>query len=108
VYRANQSAEQLLVGDVQIIHIQRKLVSKDTTATASFDQALYELLWQRTGPGTTAPVVLPRRGGYPLLAYPMRIAGLNENPLADCQAIVIPVDIGTKHVSRKFSGGPSI
>lgn len=94
VYRANTSAERLLARDVQVI--QKRVVAKDAAATAALDRALHELIWQRTGPGLCPPIVLPREGDYPLLAYPVRISGLSDNPLADCQAIVLLMDVGAR------------
>ncbi len=89
VFKANRSAELLLVDDVRIV--KGKLVAKDTQATASLNRAIQDLLWRPAG-GLSAPVALPRAGRRPLLAYPARLSNANANALADCQAMVLIID----------------
>ena len=89
VFKANASAERLLVDDVRIV--QGQLTAKDIRATAALNRALHNLLWRPTG-GLAAPVALPRTTGRPLLAYPARLSNSTANALADCQAMVILID----------------
>jgi DNA-binding CsgD family transcriptional regulator len=91
VLKANESAECLLGTDLQIV--RNRLVSFDRAATAALDQALHQLLWTRSASALMPPVVLPRRNGRPVLAYPMRLASVTGTPLGDCQAIVVLVDL---------------
>jgi DNA-binding CsgD family transcriptional regulator len=42
------------------------------------------------------PVVLPRREGRPLLAYPSRPRGIAADALAPCQALVVLVDLAAR------------
>ncbi|MGB9115548.1 helix-turn-helix transcriptional regulator [Bradyrhizobium sp.] len=90
-YRLNKSAEELLRGDVRIEG--RKLAARDLSASAALDRALHELMWQRIGGGLLPPIPLPRRGKRPILAYPIKLNSLAANALADCQALVILVDV---------------
>ncbi|CAN7277802.1 helix-turn-helix transcriptional regulator [Bradyrhizobium sp. LjRoot220] len=89
VFKANASAERLLVDDVQIVTGQ--LTARDTRATTALNRAIHNLLWRPTG-GLSAPVALPRAAGRPLLAYPARLSSSTANALADCQAMVILID----------------
>jgi DNA-binding CsgD family transcriptional regulator len=91
VYRLNKSAEELLRGDVRIE--RRRLLANDLSAAAALDRALHELMWQRTGGGLSPPVPLPRRGKRPILAYPVKLDNSAANALADCQALVILIDL---------------
>jgi DNA-binding CsgD family transcriptional regulator/PAS domain-containing protein len=95
VLRANKSAEQLLRGDVRVE--KRKLVSSDSTANAAFNRSLHELMFQYAGVSLSPPVALPRRGRRPILAYPAKLSAAAANPLADCQAIVMLVDLDKPH-----------
>jgi DNA-binding CsgD family transcriptional regulator len=90
-YRLNSSAEQLLRGDVRVEN--RKLVTSDSGATAALNRALHELMWQRIGGGFSQPISLPRRGKRSILAYPIKLSNLAANALADCQALVILIDL---------------
>lgn len=91
VFRANKSAEQMLTGDVRIE--KKRLVANDLSATAALNRALHDLMWQRIGGGLAPPVPLPRRGKRPILAYPVKLADPAANALADCQALVVLVDL---------------
>nr|WP_245276301.1 helix-turn-helix transcriptional regulator [Mesorhizobium sp. LNHC220B00] len=90
VLRTNQPADRLLGRDLQITH--RQLVSCDRNATDAFRRRLREVLWSAAPTASTAPVLLPRAGKRPLLAYLLRLATVSYNPLAPCQAIVVLVD----------------
>jgi DNA-binding CsgD family transcriptional regulator len=93
VFRANQSAERLLVDDIRIVKGQ--LTAKDTRATMALNRAIHTLLWRPHG-GLSAPVALPRASRRPLLAYPARLTDSTANALADCQAMVILIDPESK------------
>ena len=86
----NASAERLLTGEVCIR--DRRIVAANSSATAALDRALHTMIFNRDGGGLGEPVLLPRHGRGPLLAYPGRLPALMANPLADCQAIVVFVD----------------
>jgi DNA-binding CsgD family transcriptional regulator len=91
VFRVNSAAEQLLKGDVRIE--RKRIVANDTDATAALDKSLHALMWQRIGGGLSVPVPLPRRGKRPILAYPIKLANLAANAFADCQALIILIDL---------------
>jgi DNA-binding CsgD family transcriptional regulator len=93
VFKANQSAERLLVNDIQIV--QGQLTATDARATTALNRAIHNLLWRPTG-GLSAPVALPRASRRPLLAYPARLSNSTANALADCQAMVILIDPDTR------------
>lgn len=93
VFKANRSAERLLVDDIQIVN--GRLAAKDARATAALDRAIQGLLW-RSGGGLSAPIALPRAARRSLLAYPARLSNSTANALADCQAMVILIDPETK------------
>lgn len=90
VFRVNPSAELLLRGDVRIV--KRRLVSKDKSANAELERAFQDLLRRPLTAVFSKQVCLPRSGRSPLLAHPIRLAGLAANVLADCQAVVILID----------------
>jgi DNA-binding CsgD family transcriptional regulator len=90
-YRLNKSAEQLLRGDVRVE--KRKLVTNESGATAALNRALHELMWQRIGGGLSQPISLPRRGKRPIVAYPIKLSNLAANALADCQALIVLIDL---------------
>jgi DNA-binding CsgD family transcriptional regulator len=89
VFKANQSAQRLLVGDARIQ--KGRLVVKDASAMAALNAALQDVLGRRAG-GLAAPVALPRGGRRPLLAYPAKLSSATANALADCQAIMVLID----------------
>ncbi|SHL08465.1 DNA-binding transcriptional regulator, CsgD family [Bradyrhizobium lablabi] len=89
VFQANQSAERLLVGEIEIK--RGRLVVQDAQAQVALNAAIVDLLGRRTG-GLSAPVALSRRGRRPLLAYPAKLTGATANALADCQAMIVLID----------------
>ena len=89
VFKANASAERLLVDDIRILKGQ--LTAKDTRATVALNRSLHNLLWRPTG-GLAAPIALPRASRRPLLAYPARLSDSTANALGDCQAMIILID----------------
>ncbi len=70
--RLNGSAERLLGPDLQIVH--RRIISFSRDATQALDRALHDLIWRRSAELFHAPVLLPRRNGRPIVAYPSRLA----------------------------------
>lgn len=90
VLRTNRPADQLLGHDIQITH--RQLVSFDKNATDALRRRLREILWMAAPADSTTPILLPRIGKRPLLAYFLRLATVSYNPLAPCQAIIVLVD----------------
>ena len=95
VLRINQAAETLLSSPALRI-INKRLVSWDRVATASVDRALHALLWHEDGSSLLPPVVLPRRDGRPILAYPSRLSGVAADCFSPCQAVVVLVDLEAK------------
>jgi DNA-binding CsgD family transcriptional regulator len=89
VFKANQSALQLLVGDVQIK--EGRLTLSDASAMMALNLALSVLLRRQAG-GLSAPVGLPRKGRRPLLAYPAKLSSTAANAFADCQAMIVLID----------------
>jgi DNA-binding CsgD family transcriptional regulator len=100
VFKANQSAERLLVDDIQIVKGQ--LTARDARATTALNRAIRSLLWRPNG-GLSAPVALPRASRRPLLAYPARLSSSTANALADCQAMVILIDPETRSRTPEMS-----
>jgi DNA-binding CsgD family transcriptional regulator/PAS domain-containing protein len=92
IFLANQSALQLLVGDVQIK--EGRLDVQDSRGMALLNAAINDLLLGRGG-GLSAPIALRRTGRSPLVAYPVRPSGKAANALADCQAMIVLIDPDT-------------
>jgi DNA-binding CsgD family transcriptional regulator len=90
VIRPNALAERMLTGEVCIR--DRRIVATNSSATAALDRALQMMIFDRNAGGLGEPILLPRTGRGPLLAYPGRLPAMMANPLADCQAIVVLVD----------------
>jgi DNA-binding CsgD family transcriptional regulator len=91
VLRLNRCAERLLGPDLQIV--RRRLVSADREATAALDRALHALLWSREAEAFHAPVVLHRRRGRPIVAYPSRLPAAAREGFALCVGFVVFVDL---------------
>ncbi|MBZ9775008.1 helix-turn-helix transcriptional regulator [Mesorhizobium sp. CO1-1-8] len=90
VLRTNGPADQLLGHDLQITH--RQLVSYDKNATDALRRRLRGMLLLAPPLASTTPVLLPRVGKRPLIAYLLRLATVSYSPLAPCQAIIVLVD----------------
>ena len=93
VLRLNLSAERLLGPDLQVV--KKRLVSFNRDATAALDRALHTLIWT-TGEALHAPVVLPRRVGRPMIAYPSRLPAEALTGLAACVGFVVLVDLDAR------------
>jgi DNA-binding CsgD family transcriptional regulator len=99
VVRTNGTTERLLGNDLQIVN--RRLVSFDRSATASLDGALHTLIWS---PGSLAlhpPVVLPRKGGRPILAYLSRSPASIREGFGLCQVITVLVDLESRPAAAR-------
>jgi PAS domain-containing protein len=94
VIRLNPSAEHLLGPDLQVV--RRRLVSWSCDATRALDRALSELLWSRRLDAFQTPVVLPRRSGRPIIAYPSRLSSVVSEAFAFCQGFIVFVDLETR------------
>jgi DNA-binding CsgD family transcriptional regulator len=90
IFRSNRSAERLLVGDVEINKSQ--LVTRNSAAGALLNAKIGALL-QRVDGGLSEPVLLPRNDRRPLLAYAVRFFGATANAFADCQAMIVLIDL---------------
>jgi DNA-binding CsgD family transcriptional regulator len=94
VLRVNGAAESLQARGLVVTG--RHLGSIDKDATNALNRSLQALLRSRNLPASMPPVPLPRARGRPLIAYPLRVAGVTYNSLAPCQAVVILVDPDVK------------
>jgi DNA-binding CsgD family transcriptional regulator len=85
----NVEAERLMGRGIRIV--RRRLVAERPDATDVLDRALHALLWSNE---TTMmpPVALPRDGGRPLMAYPIALRSVADNPFAHCRALVVLLD----------------
>jgi DNA-binding CsgD family transcriptional regulator len=89
--RLNRSAERLLGPDLRIV--RRRIVSWSRDATHVLDRALHDLIWLRSAEACRPPVVLPRRNGRPIVAYPSRLSGAVREGFALVQGFVVFVDL---------------
>jgi DNA-binding CsgD family transcriptional regulator len=85
----NSEAERRLGDGFNVVN--KRLVAQTREATDALDRALHELLWNRRG-SLLPPVLLPRIDKRALLAYPVSLASVAENPFADCRALVVLID----------------
>jgi len=88
VLRLNPSAERLLGDDLKIVN--RRLVSWNLNATRALDGVLHRLLWKL---GEVKPVVLPRRVGRPIIAYPSRLSNTPYDCFAPAQVLIVFADL---------------
>ncbi len=92
VVSLNRSAERLLGTDLQVVH--GHIVSADRDATAALRRALHALIWSREADVMQPPIVLPRKDGRPILAYPSRLTGgVAADGFAQCHGFVLFVDL---------------
>jgi DNA-binding CsgD family transcriptional regulator/PAS domain-containing protein len=91
ILRLNRAAESLLGSELRVF--KRRLVSHDPNATIALDRALHALLWAKANAALMPPVALPRRGKRPILAHPIKLATVSASIFADCQAILVLVDL---------------
>jgi DNA-binding CsgD family transcriptional regulator/PAS domain-containing protein len=93
VVRLNLSTERLLGADLQVV--KKRLVSFNRNATAALDRTLHTLIWTK-GEAFHVPVVLPRRLGRPIIAYPSRLAAAAFSGFAACAGFVAFVDLDAR------------
>jgi len=86
----NAEAEKLLGKGIRVV--KRRLVAEQRAGTDALNRALHAVIWDRDNPSLRAPVALSRAGRRPLLAYPLGLSGLVNNPFADCRALLVLVD----------------
>jgi DNA-binding CsgD family transcriptional regulator len=89
VIGANQSAKQLIKGDVKLS--RGKLVSNDPNAARAVEQALSKFLGT-SEVALAAPIPLPRERQRPLLVYLLKLPSLTANSGAECRAIAVLID----------------
>ncbi|RUV01681.1 MAG: helix-turn-helix transcriptional regulator [Mesorhizobium sp.] len=90
VILVNEPAERLFGRDLWVTG--RHLACADKNATDALKCAFHVLLRNPTPPAMANPVSLPRLGGRPLLAYPMRLPRITTNAFASCQIVICFVD----------------
>jgi DNA-binding CsgD family transcriptional regulator len=90
VLRLNAEAEKLVGNGIGVIN--DRLVAEQRDATDALDRALHALLWRASENSLLPPVPLPRAGRKPLLAYPLGLESVADNPFADCRALLVLVD----------------
>jgi DNA-binding CsgD family transcriptional regulator len=73
--------------------VENRITSSNREATAAMDRALHSLLWAGTGSALKAPVLMPRNGRRPILAFPVRLSTISANVFAECQVIVVFLDM---------------
>jgi DNA-binding CsgD family transcriptional regulator len=100
VVKLNLSAERLLGDDLKII--RGRIVCADREATATLDRALHGLIWSRQSDALHPPVVLPRKIGRPIIAYPSRLNGIAADGFTHCQGLIAFVDL-----EERLGGAPS-
>jgi DNA-binding CsgD family transcriptional regulator len=98
VFRVNEAADRLIGTDLRIE--RRRLVSFDPVATAALDRSLHDLLWRPASAALSAPVRLPRQTetARPILAYPLRLPAVTADALAQCQALLVLVDLNAQPI----------
>jgi len=100
VLHLNARAEALLGDDLRISG--RRLVSTDRAATIALERALQALLWRPGAAALGRPVRLPRRSGRrPIMAYPLRLPRLREDPLSPAAAAMILRDLDRRPRARE-------
>jgi DNA-binding CsgD family transcriptional regulator len=97
VLRLNRHAERLLGADLKIVN--RRLVSIDRDATVALDRALHGLIWSRQAEPPHPPIVLPRRSGRAILAYPSRAPGRGPAALGPRRGFVVFVDLEARRAA---------
>lgn len=94
VIRLNKQAEKLLGSGLRVVN--KRLVADRRDATDALDRALHTLLWNSSGSALTPPIVLPRADRRPIVACPLSLLSVAENPFADCRMLVVLIDLEQK------------
>jgi DNA-binding CsgD family transcriptional regulator len=89
VLHLNARAEKLIGHGIRVIN--GRLIAERKEATSALDRALNALLWRRSA-ALAPPVPLPRADRLPLLAYPVSLSSVDQNPFANCRALLALVD----------------
>jgi DNA-binding CsgD family transcriptional regulator/PAS domain-containing protein len=88
VFRMNPAAERLVDADLQLVKGRLRPRQKDSAR--KLDNALQKILWDMDDQVPLGgPVVIPREGRAPLLAFASRIPSLTADALAPCQVILV-------------------
>lgn len=94
VIRLNKQAEKLLGHGVRVTN--KRLMAERREATDALERALHSLLWNTSEAALMPPIVLPRTDRRPLLAYPLSLRSVAENPFADCRMLAVLIDLEQK------------
>ena len=78
--------------------VRRRIASFDREATSALDRALHALLWAQQPEALRPAVVLPRRAGRPIFAYPSRLPQGGHEAFAACAGFVVSVDLDARLV----------
>jgi hypothetical protein len=76
--------------------VERRIACQDRHATVELDRAIHALLHASTKSALMPPVPLPRRAGRAILAYPVKLPIMSTSVLADCQALLVLVDLESR------------
>ena len=90
----NRSAEALLGRDLWL-H-ERRLVSWKRDVTIALGRALHVLSWDKDGPASETPIVIPRIKGRPIIAYPSRLPGVTNDFFTSVRMILILHDTASR------------
>jgi DNA-binding CsgD family transcriptional regulator len=90
----NQAAERMLGTDIAIVN--KRFASQSPAATTALDLTIHALIESPDGSLVLPPLVLPRKKGRPILAYPSRAAAISADCLAPCHAVLVLVDLESK------------
>ena len=88
VLKHNAAVERLLGDDLKIVG--GRLVSWNPGATRALDGVLHQLLSKLGG---VKPVVLPRKVGRPIIAYPSRLTNTPYDCFAPAQVLIVFADL---------------
>lgn len=90
----SRSAGSLFGSDIHIAG--RHLVCSDTNAMNGLSHAIHKLVWERDCAAASAPIVIPRQQGRPIVAYASRSARISASAFAPCQVVIVLVDLEMK------------
>ena len=95
----NIAAEALIGRGIAVI--KGRLVAEQRDATEALERTLSTLLWRGGDTSLMPPVPLPRAGRKPLLAYPLGLTSVSDNPFARCRALLVVIDPEQKRRSAE-------
>ena len=111
VRATNQAADRLFGPHLTVA--SGRLRSWSREATANLDRALHRLYWAADGLPTAEPVLLPRLGGRPIVAYASRLPEVTDSAFAPARAVVVLNDLEggplppDRHLAAIFGLTPS-